>query len=331
MKALVTGGGGFVGGAIIERLLSRGDEVRSLARGEYPALAARGVEVLRGDLGDRAVVERATDGVDVVFHVAAKAGVWGTPESFRLANVVGTEHVLDACRARGVGKLVYTSSPSVVFGDGDLEGVDERAPYPERYLAPYPATKAAAERAVLAANGPSLATVALRPHLVWGPGDPHFVPRILARARAGKMRRIGDGHWKVDTTYIDNAADAHLAACDALQPGAPCAGRAYFISNGEPIPVGEMLDRMLAAGGLPPIRKSVPPALAVAAGWAFETVYRALGRDEEPPLTRFLVRQLSTAHWFDLGAARRDLGYQPRIDLDEGFRRLAAWLSRGRT
>ena len=326
MKALVTGGGGFVGGAIVSGLLARGDEVRSFARGHHSALAVRGVDVRRGDLCDREAVLRAVEGVDVVFHAAAKAGVWGAAESFRRPNVIGTQHVLDACRAHGVRKLVFTSSPSVVFDQRSLEGVDERIAYPARFLAPYPATKAEAERAVLGANSPALATVALRPHLVWGPGDPHFVPRLLARARAGKLRRVGDGHWKVDTTFVDNAADAHLNACDALAPNARCAGRAYFISNGEPIAVGEMLDRILAAAGLPPLQRSISPSFAVAAGWLAETAYRLLRRDEEPPITRFLARQLSTAHWFDIGAAKRDLGYRPRVGLDEGMARLAEWL-----
>ena len=329
MKALVTGGGGFVGGAVARMLRARGDEVRSFARGDYPALRALGVDVVRGDLGDRDAVMRATAGVDVVFHVGAKAGVWGSLESYRRANVDGTAHVIAACRAHGVGRLVFTSSPSVVFDDGDLEGVDERAPYPTRFLAHYPATKAEAEQAVLAANGPGLATVALRPHLVWGPGDQHLVPRIVARAKAGKLRGIGDGHWKVDTTYIDNAADAHLAAAEELGAEGRCAGKAYFVSNGEPIAVGSMIDQILRAAGLPPVGRRVPERVAYAAGWVSELIYGALGREDEPMLTRFMVRQLSTAHWFDIRGARRDFGWAPKVRTEEGMLRLGAWIRGG--
>ncbi len=327
MKALVTGGGGFLGAAIVRLLAARGDQVRSFARGEYPALAALGVEVLRGDLADADAVAQAVAGCDVVFHVAAKPGIWGPAAEYEAANVQGTANVLAACLRGGVPRLVYTSSPSVVFGGGPLEGVDESVPYPTRYLAHYPRTKAIAERRVLAANGPALRTVALRPHLIWGPGDNHLVPRIVARARAGQLRRIGSGAAKVDSVYVDNAADAHVLAADRLlQEGAACAGKAYFITNGEPVPIGDLLDRILAAAGLPRLERSVPAPLAYGAGFLAELVYRALGIESEPRMTRFLAKQLSTAHWFDQSAARRDLGYEPRVSLDEGMRRLASWL-----
>src|SRR5262245_54910957 len=181
MRALVTGGGGFLGGAVVRRLVARGDAVRSLSRGAYPALATLGVEQCQADLADAGAVRRAAQGCDVVFHVAAKAGLAGRFADYHAANVLGTQNVLAACRACGVRALVFTSSPSVVFDGTDMEGVDESAPYPLHYHAHYPATKAQAERLVLAANGPELATVALRPHLIWGPGDNHLVPRVLAR------------------------------------------------------------------------------------------------------------------------------------------------------
>ena len=235
MNALVTGGGGFLGGAIVRRLRARGDEVRSLSRGRYPALRRPRRQQIQGDVADAGAVDAAVAGCDVVFHVAAKAGVWGRYAEYHRANVVGTENVLAACRRHGVRRLVYTSSPSVVFDGRDMEGVDESVPYPAHYEAHYPQTKAEAERLVLAANGPDLATVALRPHLIWGPGDNHLVPRILARGRAGRLRRIGRANKLIDSIYIDNAADAHLLAADRLAPGSPVAGKAYFISNGEPI------------------------------------------------------------------------------------------------
>ncbi len=323
----MTGGGGFLGAAIVRKLRARGDEVRSLARGDYPDLAALGVEVLRGDLRDAGAVVRAAAGCDVVFHVAAKPGIWGRATDFHETNVVGTEHVVSACLRERVGRLVYTSSPSVIFAGGPIEGGDESLPYPTRFLAHYPRTKAIAERHVLAANSAALRTVSLRPHLIWGPGDNHLVPRIVARARAGQLRKIGSGAAKVDSVYVDNAADAHLLAADRLgaHDSAP-AGRAYFITNGEPLPVGELIDRILLAAGLAKLDRSIPIGVAYAAGLASELVYGALGLTREPRMTRFLAKQLSTAHWFDLGAARRDLGYAPAISIDEGMLRLGAWL-----
>jgi nucleoside-diphosphate-sugar epimerase len=323
MKALVTGGGGFLGGAVVRLLRQRGREVRSFTRSAYPWLDEFGVEQVYGDLADPAAVERAVTGVDVVYHVAARAGVWGRYADFYATNVTGTENVIAACKKHGVRKLVYTSTPSVVHGGGDLEGADESVPYPDHYEAPYPETKAKAERAVLAANGPDLATVALRPHLIWGPGDPHLVPRILARARAGKLRRVGTRPVKVDVTYIDNAADAHLLAGDRLDVGSPVAGKAYFISNGEPVDLWEFINRVLAAAGLPPVTKSVSVWKARLAGQVLEWVYRTLRLPGEPPMTRFVASQLSTSHWYDIAAARRDLGYSPGVSVEEGLRRLA--------
>lgn len=330
MRALVTGGGGFLGGAIVRLLRERGDEVRSFSRGAYPELARLGVEQHRGDLTDREALLRAASGCDTVFHVAARAGVWGSFDEFHRPNVIGTENVLSTCTSLGIPRLVFTSSPSVVFDGRDVEGGDESLPYPDAYHAHYPRTKAMAEQLVLAANSPGLATVSLRPHLIWGPGDNHLTPRILARARAGKLRRIGSRPCLVDTVYVDNAARAHLLAADRLAPGAPPSGRAYFISNGEPIPLWEMVDRILAAADLPPVTNSIPPWLAYTAGTLCESLWGWLGRKDDPPMTRFVARELATAHWFDITAARRDLGYQPEVTLDEGFRRLREYLSRSR-
>jgi nucleoside-diphosphate-sugar epimerase len=324
MRALVTGGGGFVGGALARRLVDDGWDVRSFARGDYPELADAGIEARRGDLADEAAVREAVGGCDVVFHVAAKAGVWGPYEDYRLANVVGTENVIAACREHGVARLVHTSTPSVVYDGRDQEGLDESAPYPFEYLCAYPETKALAERSVLDANGNDLTTVALRPHLVWGPGDRHLVPRILERGRAGQLRRVGRRPCLVDASYIDNVVDAHVAA--ASTDAAACGGRAYFIANDEPVPIAELIDRILAAGGQPPVARTVPVGLAYAAGAMLEGIYRVLGKSDEPRMTRFVALQLSTAHWFDLSAAKRDLGWAPRVSTDEGMERLAAWL-----
>ncbi|HSI86742.1 MAG TPA: NAD-dependent epimerase/dehydratase family protein, partial [Candidatus Methylacidiphilales bacterium] len=233
-KVLVTGGGGFLGRAIVQRLVARGDTVRSLARADYPELTGWGVEVVRGDIEDLDTVERATEGVDIVYHVAAKAGVWGTRASFYGPNVHGTDNILQACWKNGITRLVHTSSPSVVFDGRDIEGADESLPYPKKFHAYYPETKALAEKTVLAANGKRLATVSLRPHLIWGPGDNHLIPRILARGKTGGLRRVGRRPNLVDSVYIDNAVDAHILAGERLDIGSPVAGKAYFITNGEP-------------------------------------------------------------------------------------------------
>lgn len=326
-EILVTGGSGFVGAALCRKLLERGHHVRSLQRSESLALQSLGVVCHRGDVADAFSVKDAARGCDVVFHVAAKAGVWGPAVDYHRANVVGTENVLAACRKFGISKLIYTSSPSVVYHGGDENGIDESTPYPATYLADYPRTKAIAEKMVLAANGPRLATVALRPHLIWGPGDNHLLPRLIDKAKSGRLRRVGDGSKLVDTTYIDNCVDAHLCAWDGLVRTSSCAGKTYFISNGEPAPLWEMINRMLACASLPPITKSISPGLAYGLGAALECVYRMAGWKSEPPMTRFVARQLSTAHWYDLTAAKRDLGYQPKVTTAAGLERLRTWLN----
>lgn len=324
---LVTGGGGFLGGAIVAHLLAAGYTVRSFARSDYPELRRLGVEVIRGDLADPEAVRQACAGCAVVFHNAARAGVWGDFDSFYRPNVVGTKNILAACGCTGVGRLVFTSSASVVFGDADLAGVDESVPYPDRPRSPYTATKAEAERMVLKADRPALRTLSLRPHLIWGPGDTQIIPRILAQARAGKILRVGDGKNIIDTTYIDNAAAAHLLAAQALAENPRVAGRAYFISNGEPVNLWDFVNRILALSGIPPIRRGIPKSIAVLMGGVIERLHLALKLPGEPRMTRFLAEELATTHWFDIGAARRELLYEPRVSMAEGLLRLQAWLA----
>jgi 2-alkyl-3-oxoalkanoate reductase len=323
--AFVTGASGFIGGKIAERLLADGRRVRVLSRRPLPELEAKGAEVILGDLHDPHALERGCRSAETVFHVAGRVGVWGSRTEFFRVNVGGTQNLLAACRNAGVARLVYTSSPSVVYTGTDLRGVNESAPLCRQAPCAYPTSKAAAERVVLAANERSLATIALRPHLVWGPGDKNVVPRVIALAKAGKLKIVGPGRNRVDLTHINNVVDAHLLAEGALMsvPGTSAAahsaaGKAYFITNGEPVYLWDWINQVLAGVGLAPVTKRVPQAVAYAAGGVLEAVWRLTQRAGEPPMTRFVAKELATDHWFDISAARRDLGYHPLMTVAQG-------------
>jgi len=322
MKVLVTGGGGFLGKALVRKLLDRGWAVNALNRGDYPELAEWGVETFQGDIADYDSVYRAAKGCDVVIHTAANAGVWGPYEDYLRPNVLGTKNVIDACKQLEIRKLVYTSSPSVVFAGVDQEGIDESTPYPKKFLAYYPQTKAAAEQLVMNANSERLATVSLRPHLIWGPDDNQLVPRVIERAKAGKLRVVGSGDQLVDAVYVDNAVEAHLCAVDRLEPGAACAGKTYFITNDEPVGMGDMLNGILDAAKMGPVEKRVSSGMAVFAGFLMELWYNLLRKKEEPMMTRFVAKQLGTAHWYSQDAAKSDLGYYPSTSMVDGFEKL---------
>lgn len=329
MQALVTGGGGFLGRYIVEQLLARGDAVRILARGDYPELRSLGVETLSGDVRDPDAVALACAGRDVVFHTAAVPGIWGAWERYHGINTLGTQHVIAGCLRQGVTKLVYTSSPSVVFDGEPHDRADESLPYARRFLCHYPHSKALAEQAVLAANAPGrLLTVALRPHLIWGPRDNHLIPRLIQRAKSGRLRRVGDGANRVSVSYVENAAAAHLQAADALQAGSPAAGRAYFINEPEPVPLWPWIDDLLRRAGLSPVRKSLSAKGAYRLGWACEQVYRLLRIDREPPMTRFLALQLAQSHCYDAQRAMAECGYRPPVSMEEGLRRMEPDLKR---
>lgn len=328
MKTLVTGAGGFLGRYITEELLARGDQVRGFSRRTYPELEQLGVEQHQGDLQDAVAVAKACDGVDVVFHNAGVAGIWGSWEHYHGINTLGTENVIAGCLMHDVSRLVYTSSPSVTFDGTDQINIDETSPYPTKWLCHYPHSKALAEQAVLAANGQAgLRTCALRPHLIWGPRDEHLIPRLIERARAGQLRRVGDGRNLIDMIYVENAAAAHLLAADALAGDAPAAGRAYFLSQGEPVNCWDWLNEILQLADLPPVTKSISLRWAWMAGAILEGLWTMLRRRDEPRMTRFLAAQLATSHYFNISAAKRDFEYHPIVATDEGMRRLRKWLS----
>ena len=327
--ALVTGGTGFLGRRIVDRLLALGRTVTVAARRPAPDLEARGVRFIRVELEDATGVREACRGMETVFHVAAKVGVWGSRADFHRANVLGTRAVLDGCKAHGVRRLVHTSTPSVVYNGRDLSGADESLPLTTDCPSPYPLTKAAAEAEVLGAHGAVLRTVALRPHLIWGPGDPHLVPRILGRAQSGRLRIVGEGRNRVDMVHVENAADAHLLAERALaQRECRAGGRAYFITNGEPVVLWDWINVLLASLGRPPVRKRIPLWAASAIGSCMEAAWSILPLRGEPPMTRFVAAELAKDHWFDISAARRDLDYSPAVSMESGTAELAAWLRR---
>jgi nucleoside-diphosphate-sugar epimerase len=330
MKVLVTGGGGFLGQAVCKQLVAAGHTVVAFNRTRHAGLDELKVEQRVGDISHLDTVCDAAKGVDVIVHSAGKVGAWGKLEDYYETNVRGTDNVLAACELNEIDKLVFTSSATVVHGGGDVEGVDESAPYATHFSSPYAQTKALAEQRVLAANGNELASVALRPHIVWGPGDPNFLPRILKQARKGRFRLIGKADKKIDSTWIDNAAAAHVLAVQKIAVGAPIAGKAYFVTQGDPITVEHLINSWLKADGFPPETRRVPLDVAQFLGTVLETIYQTLRIQREPPVTRLGVEMLTTAQWFNIDAAKRDLGYAPTVSLAEGFVRLSQYLARER-
>ncbi|NSW53835.1 MAG: NAD-dependent epimerase/dehydratase family protein [Anaerolineae bacterium] len=319
MKALVTGGGGFLGAHIVEQLLDRGISVRIFARGSYPSLVMQGVEAIRGDLRNQDEINRACAGMDVVFHIAARAGHWGSWDDYYQANVVGTRNVIAACRQNRVHRLVNCSSPSVIFDNRAHEGVDESYPYPETYESPYPHTKALAEQEVTRANSTELLTVSLRPHLIIGPRDRHLLPSVLKAARSGTLPQVGDGTNRVDISYVEDVARAFLQAADRLKPGSPVAGSVYFISQDEPVVLWPWIHDLLARLAYPPVRLRLPLSTARAIGGALESIHRVFKRRGEPRLTRFLASELALSHWYNISRARTELGYQPQFSMAQAL------------
>ncbi len=351
MRALITGGGGFLGSRIAEMLVERGDRVRVFGRSSYPRLERVGVECMVGDIRDSQAVNQAARHVDTVFHVAALAGVWGPRRTFFEINSRGTANVIQACLLNRVQKLVYTSTPSVVFNGRDIVEGDEELPHATRFLAAYPASKSVAEKMVIEANGwesvveekrlaeseikqrhgstvHRLSTCALRPHLIWGPGDPHLVPRLIRMVEAGRLKCVGGGANRVSLTYIDNAARAHLLAADALAPDAANAGQAYFINDREPVVLWDWINDLFRRLRLPPVKRKLPFRLAYAVGAGLELVYHLSSRLGEPPMTRFVAEQMAKSHSFSWRKAARDFGYEPLVDNESGLRKLVEALNK---
>jgi nucleoside-diphosphate-sugar epimerase len=340
----VTGAGGFLGNAICRLLRLADIKVTGLARGSYPELTQMGVNMQQGDITDFVRLKEAMQSCDLVFHVAAKAGVWGNKEDYFEPNVQGAENIIQACQELAITRLVYTSTPSVTFAGVDEAGINESQPYATNFLNFYSESKALAEQKILAAStsfnqstvqdsqkGSQLVkspvkllkAVALRPHLIWGPNDPHLVPRVLERARAGRLKLVGKEDKLVDTIFVDNAAYAHiLAAIDLSKINSHCSGKAYFISNDQPITMAAMLNNILNCVDLPPVTKRVPSTVAYAAGATLEWLYKILNKKQEPIMTRFVAKQLSTSHYFDISAAKKDFGYMPLISIEEGMKLL---------
>jgi nucleoside-diphosphate-sugar epimerase len=319
VKILVTGGGGFLGSSICRQLSKLHHQVIAFQRSPAPDLEAHGVVTTQGDITDYKGLLAAANDCEAIIHTAGKAGVWGDPADYQRINVNGTANVISVCQEHAIPILVHTSSPSIVHSGGDIGGADESLPIADHFNAPYPASKAEAEKLVIGANSTGFKTTALRPHLIWGPGDPHILPRLAAKASGGTLALPGPDKI-IDTIFVENAALAHVKALDELRGAARCAGKAYFVTNNEPMPQGEIIRKLLAAIEIDVKIRAVPVGIAKTAGAICETVWRTFGLKSEPPVTRFSVEQLATAHWFDTRAAARDFGYTPTITIAEGLK-----------
>lgn len=325
MRILVTGGGGFLGSYIIKELIKNPSYiVTNFSRHSYPHLEEMGVPTIKGDLTKKEDVIRALKhGFDAVFHVAALAGVWGDYDDYYQINFLGTKNLLEIAKENGVKKFIYTSTPSVVFGKDDILGVDENYPYPAQYLTAYAETKAMAEKLVLQTNdSKDFLTCALRPHLIWGPGDPHLIPRVIQKGKAGKLRIVGDGENLVDIIYVENAAIAHVQAFENLVPHSRVCGHAYFLGQERPVKLWDFINQILGFMKIEPVANYISIKTAYRVGSILEKVYKLAGiQKPEPPMTRFVALNLGKSHYFSHENAQRDFGYSPKISIEEGLKR----------
>ena len=326
MKVLVTGTGSLLLGGIASELVRRGDDVVCLQRRPSAFIGHQNAHEVLADICDAEAVAAAAHGCDAIIHGAARVGIVGSQKEFYETNVIGTSNILQAAELHNISRLVFVSTPSVAHTGDSLIGAPAGEAEIGRSRSYYAESKAIAERTVLNARNEHLAVVAVRPHLVWGPGDTQLVGRIVERAASGRLAFIGTGNALVDSTYIDNAISAHIAALDALHIGSACDGKAYVISNGEPRTVNELMRSMCESAGIPFEPRHVSLALGIRLGSLIERLW-PLMRSSEPPLTRFIAEQLGTAHWFDQRTVQQDLGWTPHVSLDEGFQRLTQWFA----
>lgn len=330
MRVLVTGGTGFLGKSIVSRLLKRGDDVIIYSRGVTPSSFKNNkVKYVYGDISDKNKLLQASQGCSAIIHTAAKVGIWGSYYEYFQTNVQGTEAVLNACQQQGIKFLIFTSSPSVVFNCFDICGADESFPYSKHYVTHYAKTKALAEQMILSSAKPDLNTIILRPGLLWGPGDNKLIPRLLERVPSGRFRLIKGSKHIIDTLYIDNAAVAHLLALDHLMNQKIYSRKIYFISQDQPIEINEFFTRMISALHLPAVDKYISEVAAYRIGTVLEILHKLFFIKSEPMMTRFLAKQLSLSHWFDITAAKRDLDYRPIVSIAEGFDILSQQFKRG--
>ncbi len=329
MRILVTGGGGFLGTSIIKELIKNPSYlVTNFSRHSYSHLEEIGVPTIKGDLRLKEDVERALKyGFDAIFHVAALAGVWGKYQDYFEINYVGTKNLLESAKTFGIKKFIYTSTPSVVFNKGDLLGVDESVPYATHFLNAYSETKTMAEKLVLQMNdGNDFLTCAIRPHLIWGPGDPHLFPRIIQKGKLGKLRIVGDGENLVDIVYVDNAAKAHVLAFQHLSSGSPVCGEAYFVGQERPVNLWSFINEVLQSLKIESVTKTISISSAYRLGWLMEKIFNILGINKpEPPMTRFVALNLGKSHYFSHQKAKKDFGYIPEISIEEGLKRTFAY------
>lgn len=325
-RVLITGGAGFVGRKIVEMLLAENVSCRVIGRNRYPDLELMGVECFQGDLSDTRFVEQAGRGIDTVFHVAALAGIWGSWEKYYTTNVLGTENILNSCSKNGIPRLVYTSTPSVVFNRNDIINGDENLPYADHFLCNYAKSKVLAEKAVLKSAEDGFRCCAIRPHLIYGPGDPHLIPRLLERGRQGKLKIVGGGDNIVDISYVDNVAHLHLLAATSLCESGVANGQVFFIGDEKPVKLWHWINDLFKEFHIPVIEKKVSEKIAYGAGWALEKTYALMKREKEPPMTRFVAEQLAKSHYFSHEKAKKLLGYSPIVSYEQGMKNLYSWV-----
>lgn len=322
MKILVTGGGGFLGSEICKQLLEANHILYSAQRSFSQKLEQMGVKQIQVDLSLKQECDKALSqlvDIDAVFHTAAKAGVWGNYKSYYSANVQATENILAWSKNQKIQYFIYTSTPSVVFGKDYIENADETLPYPEWFLTFYAQTKAMAEKIILSSHSKNFQVACIRPHLIFGPGDPHIIPRIIARAKKRKLIQVGSGQNLVDVIHVTNAAHAHLCAFNYLLESKEHGGKAYFVGQERPVPLWWFIHKILEYKRLPPISKSISVKFAYTIGLVMEIVFRLLPFLGEPPMTRFLAMQLGASHYFNQSQAIQDLAYRPKLSIEDGL------------